>query len=218
MRHSQQALDALLNAIRQGPPGEVIGYDNHGTRKHAFDLGWNHAKDRVYTAFLAFVESTPEARDSQQIYDEILAAFPQPGELDAETTNDLLISIQNKANDVIEAAWETAQADKIEHDGRFYDYLTLQYKGEGDIAVYGWSTYEESSVLAGQPMKVWLDSFGTEEEARAAFPQAGGFSSKWTEPQVNLNHLPDENTPVAGGMYPDDIDDSDKYDVGDWSR
>jgi len=85
-----------------------------------------------------------------------------------------------------------------------YDYYTLRHGKWGGIDVLGWGTYPDSSVLAGQAMKVWLDNFPTEEAARAAYPQAENFSSKWTEPQVSLSHLPGEDDPVPGGMYPDD--------------
>lgn len=73
-----------------------------------------------------------------------------------------------------------------------YDYYTLRHGRYGGIDVLGWGTYPDSSVLAGQAMKVFLDNFETEEEARKAYPQAENFSSHWTEPQVSLNHLPDD--------------------------
>lgn len=73
----------------------------------------------------------------------------------------------------------------------------------GGVAVYGWGWYERSSVLAGQPMKKYLERFDTAEEAQAVYGDMG-FSSKWTEPEVSLNHLPGEDDPVPGGMYPDD--------------
>ncbi|HEX8883800.1 MAG TPA: hypothetical protein VF797_04875 [Noviherbaspirillum sp.] len=90
-----------------------------------------------------------------------------------------------------------------------YDRLTYQYKRDMEpcgkpVCVYGWGTYT-SGVLKGQPMKQFLDCYEDEEAALAAHPTAKS-SSHWTEPQVNLNHLPDEDTPCAGGMYPDDID------------
>lgn len=85
-----------------------------------------------------------------------------------------------------------------------FDYYTLRHSQYGGVDVLGWGTYPESSVLAGQAMKVFLDNFPDEDAARKAYPQAGSFSSKWTEPEVSLAHLPDEDTPVAGGMYPDD--------------
>ncbi len=88
---------------------------------------------------------------------------------------------------------------------RKFDYLTLRHGRYGGIDVLGWGVYPESSVLAGQAMKVFLKNFETEEEARAAYPQARGFSNAWTQPQVCLSHLPSENDPVPGGMYPDDI-------------
>jgi hypothetical protein len=85
-----------------------------------------------------------------------------------------------------------------------YDYLTVQFKGSRDgWCVYGWGTYPESSVLAGQSMKRFLDSFESKEEALKAYPQAEP-SSDWLEPQVSLGHLPGEDDPVPGGMYPDD--------------
>ncbi len=101
------------------------------------------------------------------------------------------------------------QTGVVLEGGRKFDRLTLRHgRGPyGGIDVLGWGTYPKHSVLAGQPMKVFLDNFPTEAEARAKYPQAGGFSSVWTEPQVSLNHLPSENDPVPGGMYPDDIGD-----------
>jgi hypothetical protein len=95
-----------------------------------------------------------------------------------------------------------------------FDYYTIDQKGNKvlrdgalvkDYVVYGWGKYGEGSVLAGQARKCYIESYDTEEEAKAAYPGAG-FSSKWTEPQVNVNHLPGEDDPVTGGMYPDDYD------------
>lgn len=90
---------------------------------------------------------------------------------------------------------------------REFDYYTLRHGRYGGIDVLGWGTYPDSSVLAGQPCKVFLDNFETEELARKEYPQAVGFSNAWTEPQVCLSHLPGEDAPVAGGMYPDDWED-----------
>jgi hypothetical protein len=36
----------------------------------------------------------------------------------------------------------------------------------------GWGEYEDSSVLAGQTRRVWLDRYETREEAEAAWPMA----------------------------------------------
>jgi hypothetical protein len=73
-----------------------------------------------------------------------------------------------------------------------------------EVNAYGWGTYESYSVLAGQPKKVFLDSFTSIEAAVKEFPEAQG-GSKFTDPIVSLNHLPDENDFVDGGVYPDDI-------------
>ena len=86
-----------------------------------------------------------------------------------------------------------------------FERITFRHSEDGGVDVLGWSTYESSSVLAGQPRKVFLDAFSDEAAARKAYPQAQGFSGPWLEPTVSLAHLPDESTPEPGGMYPDDI-------------
>lgn len=86
-----------------------------------------------------------------------------------------------------------------------FDYYTLRVGKWGGVDVLGWGTYAEGSVLAGQPKKVFLGNFDDEASARAAYPKAEQFSNAWTGPRVSLSHLPDENTPAPGGMYPDDI-------------
>lgn len=63
---------------------------------------------------------------------------------------------------------------------------------------------QEGGVLDGQTLKQFIDSFDTHEEAKAAYPDAE-MGGDWTDPIVSLNHLPDENDPVPGGMYPDDL-------------
>jgi hypothetical protein len=74
-------------------------------------------------------------------------------------------------------------------------------KGE-KFAVYGWGTYPRHSVLAGQSMKKFIKWYDTEEEAKSAFPDAEiGYRSAHN----SFGHLPGENDPVSGGMYPDDI-------------
>ncbi|MFP8488777.1 hypothetical protein ACKGJO_06715 [Gracilimonas sp. Q87] len=69
-----------------------------------------------------------------------------------------------------------------------YDYYTISQDNYGNINVYGWDTYPEHSVLAGQSRKNFIESFNTDEEAKEAFPDAE-FSSHWTEPQNTFDHL-----------------------------
>ena len=88
-----------------------------------------------------------------------------------------------------------------------FDYYTMRHSKHGGVDVLGWGVYPDYSVLAGQPRKVFLDRFEDEAAARAAYPMVTGFSSAWTEPQVCLSHLPGEDDPVPGGMFPDDLDD-----------
>ena len=85
-----------------------------------------------------------------------------------------------------------------------YSWYTIRSDGRGGIDVHGFKECT-SGVLKGQTLKHFVDSFDTEEEAKAKFPDAE-YGSKWTDPQVSYNHLPSEDDPVAGGMYPDDID------------
>ena len=58
-----------------------------------------------------------------------------------------------------------------------FDYLTITANPhphllEDAVAVYAIGTYPAHSVLAGQTQRVFLDSFSTVEEARAAYPTA----------------------------------------------
>lgn len=85
-----------------------------------------------------------------------------------------------------------------------YLYYKLRAGNYGGVDVLGY--FEQATgVLAGQTLKQFLDNFPNEEAAKKAYPEAEGYSSVWTDPQVNLNHLPDENDPVVGGMYLDDL-------------
>ena len=94
-----------------------------------------------------------------------------------------------------------------------FDYFALRTGEYGGVDILGWGEYPDSSVLAGQPMKCFLDNVADEAAARAwIVERAGtkaaehvGWSSKWTDPVVSLSHLPGEDDPVAGGAYPDDI-------------
>lgn len=87
-----------------------------------------------------------------------------------------------------------------------FERYTLRHGKRGGVDVLGWGTYPASSVLAGQPMKVFLDNYDSEEAALAAYPSAQ-WSHAMLDPQVNLSHLPGENDMVPGGALPDDIDD-----------
>ena len=87
-----------------------------------------------------------------------------------------------------------------------YERHTYEIQSFGDVIVYGWGTYERSSVLAGQAKKVFIDSYDSLELAHKDYPDAQG-GGKFTDPQISLDHLPSEDDPVAGGMYPDDIND-----------
>lgn len=93
-------------------------------------------------------------------------------------------------------------------DGKqvLFDYFTIRPDNKLDFVVHGFGTYGRNSCLAGQSMKVFLDSFATREAALLVYPEANN-GSEWSDPEVSFSHLPDENDPVAGGMYPDDIND-----------
>jgi hypothetical protein len=86
-----------------------------------------------------------------------------------------------------------------------YLYKKLRMNPDGSVDVVGFFTAPPHSVLAGQTLKRFIDSYDSEEAAKQAHPDAEGYSSKYTDPQVSLSHLPGEDDPVSGGMYPDDI-------------
>ncbi|MGD8116923.1 hypothetical protein [Vibrio sp. TRT 29B02] len=56
--------------------------------------------------------------------------------------------------------------------------------------VHAWGIYPESSVLAGQSCKHFVDSFETEAEVQSAFPLARA-SHPMLQPQNTFDHLPD---------------------------
>lgn len=85
-----------------------------------------------------------------------------------------------------------------------YLYKKLRVGKYGGVDVVGFFE-QKSGVLAGQVLKQFIDNYDTEAEAKSAHPDAEGYSSRFTDPQVSLSHLPGENDPVPGGMYPDDL-------------
>lgn len=104
----------------------------------------------------------------------------------------------------------TSTHEKVTHysrDGRqvLFDYYEKRgHANDDSVDVIGWGTYGRSSVLAGQSMKKFIASFDSEAEAEAVYGSMN-WNSPYLEPSVSLNHLPGEDDPVAGGMYPDDI-------------
>lgn len=90
-------------------------------------------------------------------------------------------------------------------DGKMvkFDYYTVRPDNRLGFIVHGFGTYSRHSVLSGQSMKKFLDSFNTREEALAVYPEADN-GNDWMDPEVSLNHLPSEDDFVPGGAYPDD--------------
>ncbi len=71
-----------------------------------------------------------------------------------------------------------------------YEYLTYEARNSG-TAVHGWSTYPQYSVLAGQEMKCFLDSFPTVEDALKAYPSATA-SHSMLQAGNTFDHLSDK--------------------------
>jgi|19_taG_2_1085344.scaffolds.fasta_scaffold07397_8 hypothetical protein len=77
-------------------------------------------------------------------------------------------------------------------------YHELWNKGRDGFVVYGFFTYPEYSVLAGQTGKRYLERVeaDTPEEAmRIAVEKYGemNWGSNWTSASVSLDHLPDQD-------------------------
>lgn len=87
-----------------------------------------------------------------------------------------------------------------------YLWKALRPGKHGGVDVVGFREMPESSVLAGQTVTCFIDNYATEELARADYPDAEGFTNEWLQPPVSVSHLPGEDDPVPGGMYPDDWD------------
>jgi hypothetical protein len=78
-----------------------------------------------------------------------------------------------------------APEQRIEFPSRGATYCTQEY------GVYEYSTYGRGSVLAGQQRRVFLGSYLTEAEAKAAFPDATPAEGcGYRAP--DLSHLPDD--------------------------
>lgn len=87
-----------------------------------------------------------------------------------------------------------------------FDYYTIEPDREGGVNVYGHGVYEESSVLAGQHRRVFLDAFSTQEEAEIKYPNAE-FACPDRRYAVMPECAPDWFDPAAAGetWHEDDV-------------
>ena len=89
-----------------------------------------------------------------------------------------------------------------------YEYYTMTQDGDY-WNVYGWSVYDKNSVLAGQPRKVFLESYETSEEIERNYPGVTP-SNRWTEPEVSVGRPAPANYYASDGGF---------YDAGEyWSE
>ena len=79
----------------------------------------------------------------------------------------------------------------IEELKQEFEYFTMTQTPDDEeyVDVYGWGTWEETSVLAGQAKKSFIESI-TPEKALEKYPNIQ-YSNKWVEPVISLNHLSD---------------------------
>ena len=83
-----------------------------------------------------------------------------------------------------------------------YLWKALRQGRHGGIDVVGFKKAKESSVLAGQILTCFIDNYEDEAAALIEYPEA---KDNGCAGPVSVSHLPGENDPVPGGMYPDDI-------------
>lgn len=67
--------------------------------------------------------------------------------------------------------------------------MTIEENEYGTFSVYEFGVYPNSSVLAGQTRKTFVDSFDNIEEAQSAYPKA---VVGYRDPHNYFDHLPDE--------------------------
>lgn len=84
--------------------------------------------------------------------------------------------------------------------------LSIEPSKYGGYAVYEWGVYERNSVLAGQVKKQYRDGGDDLDALKAKYPGAEILEYRRSANNY-FNHLPGEEDPVPGGMYPDDYDD-----------
>ena len=81
----------------------------------------------------------------------------------------------------------------IEELRQKFDYFTMTQTPDDEeyVDVYGWGTWEETSVLAGQAKKSFIESI-TPGKALDKYPNIQ-YSNQWVEPVTSLNHLPEDS-------------------------
>ena len=156
------------------------------------------------------MQSSPDDEDAAANYDDPDGNTTDidDGPQHAYDSDERTRSDQFEARDQLAALRNAAGLPVQESAGEFL-YKKLRQSQYGGVDVVGFKEAPRSSVLSGQVLKHFIDSYETEEEALKAHPDAEGYSNKYTDPQVSLRHLPGEDDPVSGGMYPDDIDEQD---------
>lgn len=97
----------------------------------------------------------------------------------------------------------------IQHPLGPFEYIAIvanphQHPAADPIAVYGIGRYERSSVLAGQPRRVFLDSFDTVDEAKRAYPKATDNAGLPPRASVPLNPPPGFDPLDAGERWSED--------------
>jgi hypothetical protein len=80
-----------------------------------------------------------------------------------------------------------------------YLWTTYRESDMGGFDIHGFKE-QKGGVLDGQTIKCFITALNTMEEVTQAFPDAKP-GSRWTDPQVSLNHLSDREG------YSDDYDD-----------
>lgn len=86
--------------------------------------------------------------------------------------------------------------------------IRIEFPSQGEtysrpeFGVYQYDTYPRGSVLAGQQRRIFLDSFKTEAEAIAAYPQATpGCGCGHISIDAMTRHLPGDDDPDPFGDF-----------------
>lgn len=167
---------AYTISIVANPDGTATVEDNTGMKKKYPSV--EDAKSK-YPQANVFANSKSFKKNAQ--FDDYDDGFPGDG----MGTDDFADYNNNEADDYANEGYDYEQTEGSSSGSD----LTIEPNERGGFDVYEHSLYEDSSVLAGQPKRVFIDSFQTAEEAKSNYPE-GEVIEGTTKTDINMPENP----------------------------